>query len=209
MITTINPANHFWIIGGSTTDVYSSASNTLVALDDQTYVDWTANNAASNILNEAELADVLRLNGSPLAEWLLQAPSFIQPTPTTFTQDQLKAYSADARWHKENGGIVVNGIPFPTDQRTTDALNTAFIYTQSNAAATFSWKLPDGTFVTIDKQGIADLQSAVSAFGQSCFACEDSTATAIDSDTVTDIAAIDAAYAAVPNTFPGALQRRK
>ena len=205
----INANNHYWIIAGSTTEVYSSASNTMVPLDDQAYVDWAANRVAAPIESEQELAGVLIANGTRLPPWLLAAPSFIQPTPDTYSKDQLKAYSADARWRKNSGGIVVNGIPFPTDSLALGALNSAFIYTTDKQENAFSWKLEDGTFITLDTQGVKDLQNAVSQFGQDCYACEDATVDKIDAGTVTDLAAIDAAYAAVSNSFTGSVQRRK
>lgn len=205
----INIADHYWIIAGSTTDVYGSKTNTRVAANDPVYVGWSASNAASSILNEAELADVLKPYNL-LPAWLFGAPTFIQPTPTSYDKDQLKAYSAYARATKQRAGILVNGIPFPTDAVTLGGLNSAYIYTIDKAADTFSWKLPDGTFITLDTQGIKDLQSAVSEFGQRCFDCEDQLAASIDAGTVSALPPIDAAYAAISNEFTSpVVQRRK
>lgn len=204
----INLRDHYWIIGGSSADVYQSKSNTLVAVNDQDYVDWSALNAASPIASEAELADVLKPY-SLVPTWLFTAPSFIQPTPATYDKDQLKAYSSDARRRKQQGGIVVNGIPFPTDPITLGSLNAAMLYTSDKLVNDFSWKLPDGTFITLNTQQIKDLQSAVSKFGQDCFTCEDNTASAIDAGSITDLAAIDAAYAALSNIVTGTVTRRK
>lgn len=204
-------ANHYWAIGGSTSEVYSSATNTMVAVDDPAHVEWVAlNGDATPIASEAELAEVLLAFGAPVPAWLFGAPSFIQPAPGTYDQDQLKAYAGYARWQKMGAGIVVNGIPFPTDPITLGSLNSAFIYTSDKQVNAFSWKLPDGTFITLDTQGVKDLQNAVSRFGQDCFACEDATADMIDAGTVADLPAIDAAYAAVSNVFTGLeVQRRK
>ena len=203
---TINVADHYWSIAESE-DVYQSKTNTMVPVDNEDYV---AHGLATPIASEAELAVVLQQRGSAVPMWLLLSqPTFIQPTPDTYSEEQLKSYSADARWRKMQGGIVVNGISFPTDQPTLSALNASFILTQTNAASTFSWKLPDGTFVTLDKQGVQDLQRAVTDFGKDCFACEDHNADDIDAGSITDLAAIDAEYAAISNSFTGAVQRRK
>jgi hypothetical protein len=202
-MTPLNILNHYWIIADSTTDVYSSASNTLVPVSNQEYVAWSASNTPSTIVNEAELAGALQANGSQLPAWLFTAPSFIQPTPATYSQDQLIAYTAKARRDKQGGDIVVNGLPFSTDPVTLGSLNSAYIYTQAKTGDTFSWKLPDGTFITLSKTDIEALQNAVSAFGQDCFVCEDATTTKIESGTITDLPAIDAEFAAISNTFTG------
>jgi hypothetical protein len=203
----ISVSNHYWAIAGATAEVYASKTNTLVPVADP---DFVAHGVATPIGTEAELAEVLRGLGSFVPEWLLAAPSFIQPAPGAFSKDQLKAYNGFARYTKRNGGIVVNGIPFPSDVLTQGSLNSAFIYTSDAAVDTWAWKLPDGTFITLDTQGVKDLQSAVTLFGQRCFDCEDGLVASIDAGTTTTLTAIDAAFAAVSNTFTGlAVQRRE
>jgi hypothetical protein len=197
-------ADHYWIIGGSTSEVYASVTNTLVPADDADYAEWAAHHAASPIVNEAELADVLRSYGTPLPEWLLASPSFIQPTPGTYSKDQLRSYAGYARWSKQTGGIVVNSIPFPTDALTLGSLNSYYIYATDKQSSTFSWKLPDGSFVTLNTQQIKDLQTGVSKFGQDCFACEDQVLFGIESGTITTLEQIDTALAAVSNVYTSA-----
>jgi hypothetical protein len=202
----INVADHYWIIGGSATEVYQSKTNTLVALDNADYASWAANevNTATKIISEAELGEVLRTYGSPLPAWLLATePTFIQPTLSTYTDEQLASYTADARRRKQSSDIVVNGQPFATDPITLGSLNSAYIYTQTNAGATFSWKLPDGSFITLAKADVQQLQGAVSSYGQACFACEDETLTGIENGSITTLEQIDAAFAAVSNSFTG------
>ena len=198
----IDITNHYWIIGGSTTEVYSSASNTLVPATDQTYVGWAAANTVSPIASEEELADVMKQQ-STLPAWLFNAASFIQPAVDTYSNDQLAAYTAEARRKKMQGDIVVNGLTFSTDPLTYGSLNSAFIYVQQKTTDTFSWKLPDGGFITLNKDDITALHDAANDFGQNCFICEDTTLDKIEAGTVTDLAAIDAEFAAVSNTFTG------
>lgn len=55
-----NPANWYWIVNGSTTQVYSSAAGDYVAANNTTYQAWVAaGGAATRIASEAELGEVL------------------------------------------------------------------------------------------------------------------------------------------------------
>jgi hypothetical protein len=68
-INPYTPANWYWIVAGSTTQVYSSAGVAYVSVLDGTYQAWrTAGNLPTNILNAEELFDVL------VAQW---APSYL------------------------------------------------------------------------------------------------------------------------------------
>lgn len=170
--------------------VFGSAAQMLTDISDADYVAWTGlgntpiawpRDDAGNQTNAA-LQDVLR--------------------PYDIFVD-LTYYTASVRFHTMNGGITVNGRPFATDVVTLGSLNSAYIYSQGKSGLTFTWKLPDGTFAMLDQADIATLQSAVSKFGQDCFTCESNTLAAIDAGTITDRAAVDAAFAAVPNSFTG------
>lgn len=56
----IRMRDHYWIVGGSTTQVYSSKIGDYVPVDDATYQAWrAAGNTPSNIDTEANLGDVL------------------------------------------------------------------------------------------------------------------------------------------------------
>jgi hypothetical protein len=57
---TYNPQNWYWIVNGSTTQVYSSASSGYVAITDTTYVAWlAAGGVPTKIDSEADLWGVL------------------------------------------------------------------------------------------------------------------------------------------------------
>ena len=199
---TILIADHYWIIGESSAEVYQSKSNTLVSIDEAEYVAWLANNTASPIASEAELAEVIS-QYKLLPAWLfLAADTFIQPTPTTYTKGQLAAYAASARFDHASGGCAVAGKTYNSDVVARNTINSAYDFSQVNASQTFAWKLADGTFVTLDQAAIANLNTSVSTFVQNCFACESATVAAINGGTITDLAAIDAAFAAVSNVFP-------
>lgn len=54
------PENWYWIVGDSTTQVFSSASGDYVAVDDATFVAWKADGTVpTSIASAAELGEVL------------------------------------------------------------------------------------------------------------------------------------------------------
>ncbi len=58
----------YWIVAGSSTQVYSSAGGAYVPITDSGYVAWlAAGNRPSRIASEAELSDVLAAAGVPAA----------------------------------------------------------------------------------------------------------------------------------------------
>jgi len=55
-----NPANWYWVVGGSTTQVFSSTSGDYVPVSNAAYVAWLADGTMpTQIGSEAELGDVL------------------------------------------------------------------------------------------------------------------------------------------------------
>lgn len=54
-----NPFNWYWIVGGDTSQAYSSARVQYVPADDSTYVAWAANNTPTAIASAADLYGVL------------------------------------------------------------------------------------------------------------------------------------------------------
>jgi hypothetical protein len=202
----INILDHYWIIGGSTTDVYSSATNTMVPVGDATYVAWTASNAASPIASEAELVPVVQAYGSRLPAWLFTATdTFIQPTPTTYTHGQLAAYSASERYNRASGGVTISSIsavPFLSDPVSRNTIDSANSYAVANPGHVTDWKMSDGSFIQLSAAQIAKVLQDVATFVQSCFTCEGTTLASINGGTITDLGTIAAAYAAISNVFP-------
>jgi len=55
-----DPKNNYWVVGGSATQVYSSAVGDYVQISNPTYVAWlAAGNQPTRIASEAELGEVL------------------------------------------------------------------------------------------------------------------------------------------------------
>lgn len=194
------PHNHYWIIGGSETDVYSSASNTLVPQTDQAYVDWAAANMTNRIETEAELADVLKPY-SFIPHWLFNAPSFIQPAPGAYDQGQLKAYSADARWRKEQGGMVTTaGFPQKTDDRAQAKITGTYTAQNEVPAVTTKWHAADGVVHDLDGPGLYQLHVDLLTHINACFDVSAANITAIDAGSMTTLEEIDATYGAPMST---------
>jgi hypothetical protein len=199
----VDATNWYWIVGGSSTQVYSSKSNTYVPLTDANYVAWTgAGNVASPIAVEA---DIWPCVSAFMPAWLFNGTTFSQPTPTTYTKAQLATYSANARYNHAYGGVIITSlspVEFMTDVVSRNTINSAYDYLNVNTAATVHWKMSDGSFVLLDHTKMTTLNNDVSNFVQSCFTCESNTLASINSGSITTTAAIDSAYAAISNTFP-------
>jgi hypothetical protein len=198
----INPFDHYWIIAGSQTDVYQSRTNTLVATSDVDYAAWAENNVAGQIASEADLGEVVRGYGLPLPAWLFNAASFIQPSPTTYSNAQLAAYAADARFRHASGGVSIGGKPYLSDPVSRNTVASAHDYAVANPGHVTDWKLADGTFIQLSEAQLATVLQEMATFVQSCFTCESTTLTGINGGSITTIAAIDAAFAAISNVLP-------
>ncbi len=78
-----NPYNWYWIVAGSTTQVYSSAAGDYVPVADATYQTWlTAGNVPNTIDTEANLGDVL-------------APYLLRPTAANVLDGYKTRLAAD------------------------------------------------------------------------------------------------------------------
>lgn len=188
----------YWSVGDHpNSGVFSSAKMLYVPIDNPDYILWLAANAqASTIANEAELWEVLQHSPTPPAAWLFDGDTFSQPSAGLYTKVQLLAYTANARYLKTIGGVVVNGLQVATDDGTQAKLIGAFNLVTANPNITINWKLPSG-FITLNAAQITAIANAVGLFVQACFAAENVLDDQIKTDTVTTLAQIDAAFAAV------------
>lgn len=99
---------------------------------------------------------------------------------------------AAKRWDKETGGTTFNGMPVATDPVSQTKIIGAVVGAQIDPLATVNWKLPDGSFVTLDAAAINAMAMAVRAHVQACFDREAELKALIDgANTVEDIAAVD------------------
>ena len=171
-------------------------------------VDATHNEAALHVLGAQIVREIRDVNGN-LTGYDVQPDvdlSGYAATAASANKVSLKACSATARFVRETGGIVVSGVSMPTDRTTQASLMGAYAYTQQNPAATFRWKLADGSFQTLGAAQIAAIAAAVAAHVQACFAAEGDLSVGIDAGTITTAAQIDSAFA---NVTPSPLAPRR
>jgi hypothetical protein len=194
-IAPLNPFVHYWAIGGSETEVYSSAANSMVPVDDPDYLAW--GRTATPIPSEAELADVLKAY-PVIKPWLFNAAdSFIQPAAGVYSAPQLKAYSDDARWRKEQGGIVTTaGFPIKTDDRAQAKITGVWSAASIQPDVITPWHCADGTVVQLDAAGMTAMHDDLLTHFNDCFSISADNYTAIDAGTMTTLEEIDAAFAA-------------
>lgn len=177
-----NVQDYYWIVADDQTQVWSSRRAGYVPTSDPEYVAWLDASEPAPIATMTDLEQLFAVQ---------------------YPRGSLNSYSTFIRDKTNGGGVTVNGMPFATDPVTVMSLNSAYIYTQTKTTQTFSWKLPDGSFVTLNKADIQLLQNTISNFGQSCFACEDTVLSGIEDGSITTHDQIDAAFAAVPTSFTG------
>jgi hypothetical protein len=192
----INPFDHFWMIGEGASQVYQSRTNTMVPVSDPAYVEWSLSRSPTPIPSEADLAEVLQKY--PLVRpWLFNAASFIQPAPDSYTPSQLKAYSDDARWRKEQGGLVTSaGFPIKTDDRAQAKITGVFSAAQVEPTVVTPWHCADGTIIDLDAAGMQAMNDDLLTHINNCFSISSDNRAAIDAGTMTTLEEIDAAYAA-------------
>jgi hypothetical protein len=185
----------YWIVGGSTTQVYSSLRNAYVPITDAAYVSWLGiNKGAPNILSEN---DIWYYVNDVVQPWLYNGTTFAQPSATTYTKDQLKAYAAQERFNKETGGIMVSGMPVVTDRESQGLINGAYSMATHDSTFTTKWKAGPGTFITLDAPTIIAVATAVGAHVAACFSAEATVNASINAGTTTTLAQIDAVISAV------------
>ena len=102
---------------------------------------------------------------------------------------------ANARYAKETGGFVLNGVSIQTDRESRSNLTGALIIAQGNANYSVVWKT-DAGFVTLNAAQIIAISNAVAEHVRKCFSAEASVTAVIANYTTPAavIAAFEAAY---------------
>jgi hypothetical protein len=199
VFTAYNPANWYWIVNGSTTQVYSSASNTYVPATDATYSTWLVQgNKPSRIVSEVELWGVVSTYGL-FPSWMFNGTTFVQPSPGNYTPAQLAAYAQSKQGQIMGGGISVNvgtsAAPQNVEAGTSTAslilLQGAAAMAQANIAASFQWVESTGASVTLTATQMLVILSAVTTFLQSTFTVLAAVLAAINAGTITTKAQVD------------------
>lgn len=190
----IDYKNHYWIIGGSKTKVYSSKSNTLVPVDDSQYVEWMGLGGNATTINSVEDLQGVLAPMKVLPDWIFNAPSFIQPESQGYSKEQLKAYAADARWRKEQSGINLGGLQISTDDRSKALLLGARMSAEKNPNFSTKWVGKDKKRNNLNAAAIIEVSDAVSDHVSNCFSIYDSVCSGIEGGTVTNLDQINSVF---------------
>jgi hypothetical protein len=167
--------NWYWCVGGDQTKFWSSAKPGYVTPTDPGYVAFLANGGtASPIASLAELQEAFA---------------------NQFPAGSLQTYAAAKRYAKEVGGTTISGVAYPTDRATQAKLTSAALMAQINSTVTFNWKTADGSFVSLNAQGLLAVATAIGTFVQGCFSVESTVLGGINGGTITTLAQVDAAFA--------------
>lgn len=156
---------------------------------------WANDEQSAAIVTTDDAGDIALSAADTPTEWaaLLASGIVIQtPQPTTA---ELIAYAATARWRKETGGITVGGIPIATDDRSKQMIMGVRIAADADAGFTTPWVAADGAIHTVDAATVIAISNAVLAHVAACFATYAAVKAAIDDETITTFAEIDAAFA--------------
>jgi Domain of unknown function (DUF4376) len=206
-VVPLDMADHYWIVGGATDQVYSSKTNTYVPTADADYVAWLETGKVATAI-EVE-ADIWPCQQDIKPAWLFNGTSFAQPTPDTFTPDQLTAYAKEQRWLNETGGITVNQVPVETDDRSKGLVSQQRLVAEKDPA-TFAtvWQAVDNTEYQIDGATMIALADAVAKHVNDCFLQYADVSAGILDGSITKTSQVDAKLAQVDPGFLD-LQRKR
>lgn len=104
----------------------------------------------------------------------------------TYTKTRLKAMLAEYRYNKEIGGIVLGGLPVPTDDRAKTLIAGKYsrVLEENDPTAEFVIKVA-GQFMTITNEQLIAIFNSVNIHVQKCFDSESVVYTGITNDTLT------------------------
>jgi hypothetical protein len=202
-----NAADWYWFVGGDQVNVYASKRNIYVdSTTDTDYQAWVGiiGGPAISIGTEAEIWPSLQAQ-AVLPDWMFDGTTFSQPADGVYTKTQLSAYSANARYAHASGGVIISSlspVSFLSDPVSRNTMASALDYVTAHSGTIVQWKMSDGTFIAVDHTALTTMVNDVAGFVQGCFTCESNTAASINAGTITTLAAIDSAYAAISNVFP-------
>lgn len=177
----------FWIVAGSTTQVYSSERSEYVPISDAAYVAFLAGgDGPTRIDTEANLIAVLAA----------QAPDSVVPSSAG-----LAHYAASKQDAIMSSGITVDvGSPVQvgTGVLGLALLQGALSLAQSDPAKVFTWVQDSGVPVSLTAAQIQTIFAAVTTYIQSSFTTLGGILQAIGSGAITTKAQVDTPPAPIP-----------
>ena len=112
-----------------------------------------------------------------------------------YVKEQLFAHLATYRYNKEVGGIVINTMPIPTDDRTKTLLVGAYNSAiEENDPTRLRHFKVGATFVLLDNAAVISIALAIAEHVQQCFEAESEVAALIEADTLTTEAEVEDAF---------------
>jgi hypothetical protein len=158
---------------------------------EQTQTEYTSTFSAPDGTELVDATDAV-LGGT----WTEQG-GFAPPAPIVPTKNELSAYANKKQWELATGGFTatVAGTPctFETDTISQGLITgKAVRFAQVNPPASVDWQFATG-FVTISASDFMTAAIAVADFVQSTFDALKTVFAAIQADTITDTAGVDAA----------------
>lgn len=180
-ISQYDPTDWYWQIAGES-GVFSSRARSFVEVTDTGYQAFlNRGDLPTAIAGMAELKSVLQV----------QYPAGLPV--------DLPAYAAQKRWELETGGIEVSGMPVDTSRDSQALIHGAFSLAQTDASVSFRFK-SGGAFIALDASQMIAIGEAVARHIQACFVWEASILDALNAETISSEADIDAAFAAFSTT---------
>jgi hypothetical protein len=168
--------NWYWIVGGDTTQLWSSAKAGYVPAADIDYAAFlAAGGAPASIASLDELTEVFKQQ---------------------YPGGMLSTYAVDVRWRNETGGIVVGGVPIATDDRSKQMIVGARIAADADPNWSTEWVGADGNVYPVTATAMIAISDAVQAHVNDCFVTYAAVKADIDAGTIITREQIDAAFAA-------------
>lgn len=93
----------------------------------------------------------------------------IVPIPLDEMRQARKDEATALRWEREVAGIVINGVPVATDDRSKTLILGKRAKARENPDMTFRWKTAGGTWVELTGSQIIAIADAVADHVQACF----------------------------------------
>lgn len=156
---------------------------------------WANAEHTAAIVMTVEAGAVALSSADTPTDWAALLDSGVAIETPQPTVADLIAHAAAARWRKETGGITVGGIAVATDDRSKQMIIGARIAADADPGFVTPWVAADGSIHTVNAATMIAISNAVLAHVAACFATYAAVKAAIDDETITSFADIDAAFA--------------
>jgi hypothetical protein len=115
-------------------------------------------------------------------------------------KNDLKTFAAKLRFSKQRKGFIYRGSKFHSDPQAVMALTAAVTLAKANTSYSVQWKLYDGTFLSLDANGLIAAFNAVVKYVETLYGAENTVGAAIDAGNVTEHSQVIAAINSVPSS---------